>query len=132
MRFWDRLYKKAAKWNKKAAERGYAESQYSLGLIYYECKGVEQDYKEASKWFLKAAEQEHAGAQYNLGLMCYEGKGVIEDYTETYKWILLAGSNGYDVSKVKKNLKTKMTPLQIAVAQELAKAFIENKNWHGN
>lgn len=56
----------AAKWYRKAADQGFAESQFILGLCYYEGKGVEQNKAEAVKWFRKAAEQGHELAKEAL------------------------------------------------------------------
>jgi hypothetical protein len=39
------------------AERGHAEAQRNLALMYKTARGVNQDYKEAFTWFLKAAAQ---------------------------------------------------------------------------
>ena len=39
------------------AERGHAEAQRNLALMYQTVRGVNQDYKEAFTWFLKAAVQ---------------------------------------------------------------------------
>ena len=58
------------KWYRKAAEQGFAEAQYNLGVCYYHGLGVEPDYSEAVKWWRQAAEQGHAEAQNNLG-DCY-------------------------------------------------------------
>jgi hypothetical protein len=48
---------KAAKWYRKAASQGEANSQFALGFIYEKGKGVKKDVAEAAKWYGKAAEQ---------------------------------------------------------------------------
>ena len=68
-------YNEAAKWFKKAAQRGYAKAQINLGIMHAKGEGVTQDYKKAVKWFKKAAEQELAPAQYNLAGMYDKGEG---------------------------------------------------------
>ncbi len=55
-------FEKAAKLYKKSAEKGYAEAQYSLGLMYSLGTGMEWDDAEAVKWYQKAAEQGHTEA----------------------------------------------------------------------
>ncbi len=50
------------------AERGEASSQYSLGALYAEGKGVSLDGKEAARWYRLAAEQGYVEAQYALGV----------------------------------------------------------------
>lgn len=52
----------AMKWYCKAAEQGYADAQYMLGLCY--C--VKQDKPEAVKWLQKAAKQGHEKAKKAL------------------------------------------------------------------
>jgi uncharacterized protein len=42
-------------WFRKAADQGYAEAQYNLGLMYEDGRGVPQDHAEAVKWWGKAA-----------------------------------------------------------------------------
>ena len=51
------------------AERGNADAQYRIGMMYEEGRGVTQDYAEAMKWYRLAAEQGVADAQYNIGVM---------------------------------------------------------------
>ena len=53
------------------ARRGYACSQYILGIMYLEGKHVEADAKESVLWLRRAAEQGVAEAQHNLGVMCW-------------------------------------------------------------
>ncbi len=119
-------YKMAVKWLNKAAEQGDAKGQYNLGVMYGKGNGVPQDYKLAMKWYAKAAEQGDAKALYNLGIMHGKGNGVPQDYIKAHMWMNLSivefknnelkakakiGRNFYD---------NKMTPEQIAKAQELA------------
>lgn len=54
------------RWFRKAAEQGFDDGQYELGLAYEEGRGVQQDKAEALKWLQKAAEQGHSGAQLRL------------------------------------------------------------------
>jgi TPR repeat protein len=49
----------AVKWDRLAAEQGYAEAQYNLGLAYYRGEWVMEDKAEAVKWIRLAAEQKH-------------------------------------------------------------------------
>jgi TPR repeat protein len=43
-------YTEAAKWYRKAAELGYPEAQYSLGLMYANGEGVPKDFAVAYMW----------------------------------------------------------------------------------
>ena len=48
-------YQTAAKWFRKAADYGTADSQYNLAILYTRGIGVEQNLAEAYKWFALAA-----------------------------------------------------------------------------
>jgi TPR repeat protein len=50
----------------KAADRGDAKAQNSLGWCYAIGRGVAQDLSEATEWFKKAAEQGNTRAQSAL------------------------------------------------------------------
>jgi localization factor PodJL len=50
-------YKSASQWFRKAAERGVADSQFNLGILYARGIGVEQNLAESYKWFSLAAAQ---------------------------------------------------------------------------
>ena len=69
---------KAEKWCRKAAERGFAEAQNNLGLMYVLGRGVTQDDVEAVKWFRRAADQGYAAAQYNLDALRRQGRGRVK------------------------------------------------------
>lgn len=75
----------------KAAEKGSADAQYKLGLIYYR----ERNYTEAATQYRKAAEKGNAKAQYALGNRYYEGKGVEQSYEEAFKWYKKAAEQGH-------------------------------------
>jgi uncharacterized protein len=80
---------------KKAADQGYANAQFAMGLMYYKSEGVEVNKAEAAKWFHKAADQGHANAQFNLGLMYYTGEGVELNKAEAPKWFHKAADQGH-------------------------------------
>jgi localization factor PodJL len=50
-------YRSAAQWFRNAAERGVADSQFNLGILYARGIGVQQDLAESFKWFSLAAAQ---------------------------------------------------------------------------
>ena len=79
---------------RKAAEQGFAEAQYNLGVMYANGQGVRQDYTQAVQWYRKAAEQGLAEAQYNLGVMYAKGEGVRQNYKIAKGWFGKACDNG--------------------------------------
>ena len=87
-------YTKAVECYRQAAEQGYAEAQYALGICYDNGNGVAQNYTEAVKWYLKAAEQGLVFAQHNLGNCYADGEGVAQNYTEAVKWWRKAAEQG--------------------------------------
>ncbi|EPJ3803359.1 tetratricopeptide repeat protein [Providencia vermicola] len=53
----------------EAAEKGNADAQNRLGIIYSsDNQGVKKDYIQAYKWFMKSAEQGSNLAKHNLGM----------------------------------------------------------------
>jgi len=121
--------KEAVKWYQKAAEQGFAEAQHNLGFMYIEGRGVEQDSKEAVKWFRKAAEQGDESGQKWLGMMYAFGDGVEKNYVTAYAWVNIAAANdaakGVDEDWLEDKIVKKMTPDQIAKAEELSKEMIK-------
>ncbi len=116
------------KWYRLAAEQGLADAQYNLGVMYEVGQGVPQDYDEAVKWYRLAAEQGDALGQNNLGFMYANGQGVPQDYVLAYMWMNLAaasltGEDLNDAVKVRDHLASKLTPDQLAKAQEMS------RNW---
>ena len=97
--------------------------------MYANGQGVEQDYAQAARWYRLAAEQGLAYSQYNLGLMYANGQGVGQDYVQAYMWYDLAATNAppgelRDTAAQDRNdVARKMTPDQIAQAEELARNF---------
>lgn len=63
-------------WYEKAARQGDAESQFNLGYMYLQGKGVSHDYAKARYWFELSSNQSDSVAKYFLGILYYEGKGV--------------------------------------------------------
>jgi hypothetical protein len=57
------LYKVAFAEFKKAAERGDAKAQYSLGVMFHDGIGTPQNAEMARYWFVKAADQGHPTAK---------------------------------------------------------------------
>ena len=67
-------------------------AQNTLGFLYLNGQGLEQDYAEAAKWFRRAADSNYAPAQLNLAIMYKLGQGVEQSYAESIKWMQLAAN----------------------------------------
>ena len=109
----------------KVAEQGDADAQFNLGVMYANGEGVAEDDKQAVYWYTKAAEQGIASAQFNLGVMYANGEGVAEDYVMAHMWWNIAATNGHENARKNKDiLVKKMSPSQIAKAQEMARECV--------
>ncbi|OGW49002.1 MAG: hypothetical protein A2V62_05915 [Nitrospirae bacterium RBG_19FT_COMBO_58_9] len=79
----------------KQAEKGDAEAQFNLGLLYDRGQGVRKDKSEALRWYRLAATQGDTFAQNALGDNYWEGTGVPKDDTEAVRWWRLAAEKGF-------------------------------------
>jgi len=136
--------KEAVRWFRKAAEQGDDNAQVNLGHMYDNGKGVPGDDNEAMKWYRKAAHQGNICGQYSLGNLYAKrrksdtpGFGfVLEGNAVAYAWYTIAASHENAkhpasrrfAAKAKKNkgiVAKKMTPAQIAKAEELIKEMVK-------
>jgi uncharacterized protein len=78
----------------EAAEKGDAEAQFNLGMMYSTGLGVEKDEAAAFRWIQKAADQGHGEAELILGLMFNEGIGTAKDESEAVSWYRKAADHG--------------------------------------
>ena len=84
----------AAKEFRPLAERGDAEAQYRIGLMYEFGKGYPQDKAQGIVWFKKSAGQRHAAAQTELGIAYATGDGVAQDDKQGVAWFLKGATLG--------------------------------------
>jgi len=124
-------YEMAYRLVKPLADQGEAEAQFSLGVLYYEGKGVPQDYVEAVNWCRKAAEQGHWKAQYQLAESYYKGEGVHRDYVLAYFWVSLAVISTKDESTdiVNRIVEARDTAAKKLTLHQLAKVEQMVKEW---
>ena len=122
---------KAIQWFMKSAELGDARSQFALGEMYDNGKGVLQDYELAVQWCTKAAKKGEATAQYRLGLMYGLGHGMRKDTVTAYSWANIAAANGKS-PKLRELLAKEMTTRQITEGQKLSREMVKaNPKLHG-
>jgi uncharacterized protein len=74
------------------AEKGDADAQFQLGVMYESGQGVPPNDADAIKWYRQAAEQDDAVAQFNLGVMY--AKGGSPNHAEAALWYRLAADYG--------------------------------------
>jgi len=68
------------------AENGDKFAQLTLGFLYHDGKGLEQDDTKATAWFQRAADQGLAPAQFNLGNAYRFGRGVAQSDEQAVYW----------------------------------------------
>jgi uncharacterized protein len=129
-------YARAARYLQSPAELGNARAQAVLCYLHTYGRGVPQSYREAAHWCLRAANQGNGEGQYMLGLLYNKGHGVPEDFIEAYKWLNLAASRASGPKRefsyrIRDNVASKMSPVQLAKAQALAMAWRPLPERHG-
>ena len=56
----DQDYKAAAKWYRKAADKGDPLGQLRIARLFSQGEGVSKNLKEAEKWYLRSASYDYA------------------------------------------------------------------------
>jgi TPR repeat protein len=106
------------------AEMGNQDAQVTLGYLYRDGLGVSQDFSEAMKWFQKAAEQGNAQAQFDLGMMYLDRQNAVRDDLQALMWLNFSVAAGHKEALVQReNLVVRLTPVQIAEVQRMARNF---------
>ncbi len=78
----------------KLAEEGYAEAQYSIGVMHYKGQRGVADTELAVAWFEKAAHSGSVNAMFNMGAACWNGRGREQNHREAARWWLKAAEKG--------------------------------------
>ncbi len=77
-----------------AAEKGDAECQFNLALMYEQGMGIPKDEKQAVAWYQKSAGQGNSNAQFNLGVLYENGRGTQVDFAHANQWYRKAAVQG--------------------------------------
>lgn len=89
-----------------AANQGIADAQASLGLLYWEGKGVDRSEIKAADWFMEAARRGNNVGIYNIGYCYYLGKGVPQNKEKGREYFRIAAAHGNTQAKdILQNLK---------------------------
>lgn len=67
------------------AEKGNADLQNKMGVMYSNGKGVKQDLNEAFNWYKKSADQNNVWGLYNLAEEYFSGKTVKKDFVKAFE-----------------------------------------------
>jgi TPR repeat protein len=87
-------YARAVKELRPLADKGNAEAQYRVGLMYEFGKGYPRDMAKGIAWLARAGNQGHTGAQQELGVIYNEGDGVARDDAKAVAWFRKAAERG--------------------------------------
>lgn len=88
-------YQRARELLKPEADKGDAEAQVKLGLIYARGLGVPRDASIAVPWFRKSAEQGNAEGQYCLGVAYDLGDAGVSDLEQAAIWYRRSAEQGF-------------------------------------
>ena len=82
------------------ANKGDAEAQYHVGMMYNNGIGTQKDPRQALEWFQKSAASNHPLGAYKLGCY-YDGQfGVVAaDSNEALKYKLISAKAGYSLAQ---------------------------------
>lgn len=114
-------YKTAFAIFSELADKGDAEAQYNLAILYRQGKGVKGDADVSLKWFEKAAEQGLASAQYYLGHLYDNGEGVPRNPATAVSWYKKAAEQGNPLAQ--SNLGVAYASGE-GVQQDIIKAYV--------
>ena len=109
-----RIFKRRADAYLKAAQRGDANAQVSLGYAYQYGRGVASDAAEAIKWHRQAADQGNSDGQRALGYCYHDGVGVAKDEIEAFAYWTLAGAKDAEARGKLVDLEKRMTPAALS------------------
>ena len=85
---------KAARWFRRAAEKGHVPSQYRLATLYELGQGAPKDLAEAMVWYRRAAEKGHVKAMHNLAVLSVIGDMRSANYLTAANWFSKAAEHG--------------------------------------
>ncbi|KAK8840100.1 hypothetical protein M9Y10_031037 [Tritrichomonas musculus] len=84
---------KSMKYFKLAADQNDVNSQYMLGIRYYNDNFIPHDYYQAIYYFTLAAKQNHIESQYYLGEIYIQGTCTKKDVNKSIYYFTLAAEN---------------------------------------
>ncbi len=114
------------------AERGDAEAQRHLGMMYRDGQGFMPDQHEAEKWLKRAAEQENMAARVDLAKLYADRQSLVQDDLKALMWFNFAATLGSrEAVKLREDLMRRMTPVQVAEAHRMGREFKSEKEYEG-
>lgn len=90
--------KKIYKENIKKANNGNKESEFVIGYLYENGRGVPQNINEAVKWYRKSAKKKYTKALNNLAYLYQNGNGVEKDIRKAEELLKMSAKQGDNVA----------------------------------
>ena len=90
--------KKIFKENIKKANNGNKESEFIIGYLYENGRGVPQNINEAVKWYRKSEKKKYTKALNNLAYLYQNGNGVEKDIRKAEELLKMSAKQGDDVA----------------------------------
>lgn len=110
-------------WHLAAAEKGDAEAQYQLGILYAR-PGDRQDGQAAIKWLERSAAQGNLNAATKLALAYQDGIITMPNLKRSYFWWCRVAPHAWDgFYKMREAAGRRLTPEQKAQQEKDAAAF---------
>jgi uncharacterized protein len=125
----------AAFWFQKAAELGFTEAEFIMGVLADKGIGVQKSVPKSIEWYKKAIAKNHTKAQFNLGLILYEGFGVTKDPTQAVDLFQKAAQQGEPQAQYRLGLaylEGKGIPKNESLAREWFEKAASNGNEDAN
>ena len=85
---------KGLQWIQEAADAGYDNAYYYMGLIYSDGEVVAQDDAKAMEYFQKGADLENTSCMYQIAVNYLDGTGVDRDLTKALEWFNKGADKG--------------------------------------
>lgn len=101
------------------AERGDADAQHRLGLLYEGAMGAEPNYDKAAYWYTQAAAQGHREALYSMSVFFEKGLGVEKDLIEALNWYRKASGLDNDSLMLSSQAYEEIEAMRQSLAVEL-------------
>lgn len=117
-------------WWRKAADLGNSDAMVILGMCYERGNAVipKDDY-QALNWYQKAADSGNANGMAMLAQYYSSGVGVPQNDVYAYMWASLAAAKNSIWASNRNQMRSRLTPEQVAEAQKMATSYSEQKAW---
>jgi hypothetical protein len=83
----------AARWYRRAAERGHTKAQRQMGTLLWRGQGVSEERREAAHWWSTAARQGDSLAKYYTGMLLVRGALLPRDLRTGWSYLYAAAQD---------------------------------------